>query len=92
VREAAVVTVNGRPAGSVWRPPYELDVTGLLRPGENTIRVVVTNLAINELADQPLSDYRALIQKYGNRFQDQDVTNLQPLPSGLLGPVRLVAG
>jgi hypothetical protein len=77
VREAAVVTVNGRPAGSVWRPPYELDVTGLLRPGENTIRVVATNLAINELAHQALSDYRALIQKYGDRFQDQDMTNLQ---------------
>src|ERR1035437_5914389 len=25
VREAARVTVNGKPAGSVWHPPYELD-------------------------------------------------------------------
>jgi hypothetical protein len=91
VREAAVVTVNGKPAGSVWRPPYQLDVTGLLRPGENTIRVVVANLAINELAHQPPPDQRALVQKYGDRFQDQDMTNLQPLPSGLLGPVRLIA-
>jgi hypothetical protein len=24
VREAAVVYVNGKPAGSVWRPPYKL--------------------------------------------------------------------
>jgi hypothetical protein len=91
VREAAIVEVNGKPAGSVWHPPYELDVTGLLHPGENTIRVVVANLAINELAHQPPADHRALIQKYGDRFQDQDMTNLQPLPSGLLGPVRLIA-
>jgi hypothetical protein len=91
VREAAVVTVNGKPAGSVWRPPYELDVTGLLHPGENTIRVVVANLAINELAHQPPPDQRALVQKYGDRFQDQDMNNLQPLPSGLLGPIRLIA-
>jgi hypothetical protein len=91
VREAAVVTVNGKPAGSVWRPPYQLDVTGLLRPGENTIRVVVANLAINELAHQPPPDQRALVQKYGDRFQDQDMTNLRPLPSGLLGPIRLIA-
>lgn len=91
VREAAVVYVNGKPAGSVWRPPYEIDVSGLLRAGENTIRVVVANLAINLLAKGPLPDYKALNAKYGERFQAQDVTNLQPLPSGLLGPVRLIA-
>jgi hypothetical protein len=91
VREAAVVTVNGKPAGSVWHPPYELDVTGLLHAGENTIRVTVANLAINELARQPLPDRAPLVQKYGDRFQDQDMNNLQPLPSGLLGPIRLIA-
>jgi hypothetical protein len=51
----------------------------------------VANLAINELAHQPPLDHRALIQKYGDRFQDQDMQNLQPLPAGLLGPVRLIA-
>jgi hypothetical protein len=91
VRECAVITVNGKPAGSVWRPPYEVDVSGLLHAGENTIRVVVANLAINEMAKGPLWDYKALIAKYGDRFQDQDTANLQPLPSGLLGPVRLIA-
>ena len=91
VREAAVVYVNGKPAGSVWRPPYEVDVSGLLQAGENRLRVVVANLAINQLAAQPLPDYRALIAKYGERFQEQDMKGLEPLPSGLLGPVRLLA-
>jgi len=91
VREAAVVYVNGKAAGSVWRPPYEVEVSGLLRAGENHIRVVVANLAINTLSHQPPPDYRPLIQKYGDRFQDQDMANLQPLASGLLGPIRLVA-
>ena len=36
-------------------------------------------------------DYRELNQRYGERFQPQDMENLQPLPSGLLGPVRLIA-
>jgi hypothetical protein len=35
VREAAVVEVNGRRAGSIWCPPYSLDVTAWLRPGTN---------------------------------------------------------
>jgi len=91
VREAAVVYVNGKRAGSVWCPPFEVEVGSLLHRGENQIRIVVANLAINELANQPLPDYRALIAKYGDRFQDQDMRNLQPLPSGLLGPIRLVA-
>jgi hypothetical protein len=91
VRESAVVTVNGKPAGSVWCAPYEVEVSGLLHAGENAIRVVVANLAINEMAKGPLPDYRALNAKYGERFQDQDTANLQPLPSGLLGPVRLIA-
>jgi hypothetical protein len=91
VHEAAVVTVNGKPAGSVWCAPYEVEISGLLHAGENTIRVVVANLAINEMAKGPLWDYKALIAKYGDRFQDQDTANLQPLPSGLLGPVRLIA-
>lgn len=91
VREAAVVFVNGKRAGSVWCAPYEVNVSGLLHVGENTIRVVVANLAINRLAQGPLPDYKALNARYGERFQPQDLENLQPLPSGLLGPVRLIA-
>jgi hypothetical protein len=75
----------------VWCAPYEVEVSGLLHAGKNTIRVVVANLAINEMAQGPMPDYKALIAKYGERFQDQDTANLQPLPSGLLGPVRLIA-
>jgi hypothetical protein len=90
VREAAVVYVNEKRAGPVWRPPYEVNVTGLLRPGENKIRVVVGNLAINELAGQSLPDYKLLNSLYGVRFQAQDMENLQPLPAGLLGPVHLI--
>jgi hypothetical protein len=90
VREAAVVYVNEKRAGPVWRPPYEVNVTGLLRPGENKIRVVVGNLAINELAGKSLPDYKLLNSLYGVRFQAQDMENLQPLPAGLLGPVHLI--
>src|SRR5215471_6426673 len=56
VREAAVVSVNDHLAGAVWCPPYELEVTRLLHTGENKIRVVVGNLAINELAGQSMPD------------------------------------
>jgi hypothetical protein len=91
VREAAQVFVNGKQAGAVWKAPFEVEVTGLLKPGENTLRVVVANLAINVLAKGPLPDYKALISKYGDKFQPQDMQSVQAQPSGMLGPVTLVA-
>ncbi|TAM82245.1 MAG: glycoside hydrolase [Acidobacteria bacterium] len=91
VREAAVVYVNGVRAGSVWRPLYELEVTPWLHPGANTFRIVVGNLAINSMAGKSLPDDRLLNERYGKRFEPQDMDNLKPLPSGLLGPVSLVA-
>ncbi len=88
VREAAVVYVNGRRAGSVWAPPYELEIS--LHGGENKLRIVLANLAINAMASQPLPDYKALIAKYGRRFEPQDMDEVKPLPSGLLGPIKLM--
>jgi len=91
VREAALVYINDRRAGSVWCPPYQIDVTSLLRSGENKIRVVVANLALNYMAGRKLPDYRLLNLRYGERFQAQDMDKVQPIPSGLLGPIRLVS-
>lgn len=91
VREAAQVFVNGKPAGAVWKAPFEVEITGLLKPGENAIRVVVANLALNVLAKGPLPDYKELIAKYGDKFQAQDMVSVRSLPAGMLGPVNLVA-
>ncbi len=70
-----------------------MDVTGKLKPGENQVRIEVANLAVNYMAGikLPNYDYEGLVQKYGNRFQPQNLDLIEPLPSGLLGPVRLVA-
>ncbi|MCM3881055.1 MAG: hypothetical protein ND807_13180, partial [Vicinamibacterales bacterium] len=73
VREAAVVYVNDRRVGSVWCPPYSLDVTDFVRPGANSLRIVVANLAINHMAGQALPSYRLLNLRYGSRFDPQDM-------------------
>jgi hypothetical protein len=91
VREAALVFVNGRRAGSMWSPPYRIDVTKLLQPGRNRIEVKVANLALNMLAGQERPDYRLLWARYGQRFVPQDTQLIAPQPAGLLGPVRLLA-
>jgi hypothetical protein len=90
VREAAVVLVNGIRAGSVWHPPYTLDITSQLRPGRNHLEIRVGNLGINALAGRAPADYRLLNSRYGTRFVPQDMENLDPLPSGILGHVKLL--
>lgn len=90
IREAAVIFVNGKRAGSLWHPPYELDVTPFLKPGSNALEVQVANTAINLRSGESLPDYRLLWERYGRRFEPQDMNNLQPLPSGMLGAVRLI--
>jgi hypothetical protein len=90
IREAAQVYVNGKLAGVVWHPPYRLDVTSFIHEGRNDLRVVVGNTAINALAGQAQPDYRLLWDRYGMLFVPQDMQNLRPLPSGMLGPVRLI--
>jgi hypothetical protein len=73
----------------VWHPPYALDLISRLRPGTNELRIIVGNTAINSLAGSALPDYRVLNDRYGQRFVPQGMENLQPLPSGLLGSLRL---
>jgi hypothetical protein len=91
VRETADVHLNGAPSGVLWMRPYRCDITRLLRPGRNHLRVDVTNLLINKiLGDGPI-DYSDVYAKYGRRFPAGDEWELvrEPYPSGLLGPVYL---
>jgi hypothetical protein len=92
IREAATVFVNARRAGSVWAPPYRVDLTNLLREGANEIRIDVYNTAVNRLAEGGrLPDMNALSERYGLRARLQDLEGLHPVPSGLLSRPCLVA-
>jgi hypothetical protein len=91
VRETAVVYINGVRAGSVWCPPYRLDITAQLHAGTNHIELRVGNTDINTLAGRTLTDYRLLNLRYTERFTAQNMQHLVPLPSGVLGQVKLVS-
>jgi hypothetical protein len=90
IRDAAIVYVNGIRVGSLWHPPYRLNITSLLKAGENKIEVHVYNTAVNLMAGQPPRDYTALNAKYGKRFDPQDMDQIRSLPSGLLVAPTLV--
>ena len=91
IREAALVKINGKAAGSLWHPPYRLDITSLLKPGRNNIEIHVFNTALNAWSAQPPHDYSPLKAKYGDRFQMQDLDKVKPIPSGILGTIHIVS-
>ena len=70
IREAATVFVNNERAGTIWAPPYRVDVTDRLRAGANEVRIEVYNTAINQLAQGGrLPDVAAVTARYGQRFR-----------------------
>jgi len=90
IREAALVVVNGQPAGALWHPPYRLDVSKYLKVGENHIEIHVFNTALNAWSALPPHDFKPLIAKYGDKFQMQDMDQVKPISSGILGTIKLV--
>ena len=49
VKNFAEVSLNGKPLGILWKPPFRVDITAAARPGKNTLTVKVTNLWPNRL-------------------------------------------
>ncbi len=87
VKDIAEVAVDGKPAVVLWRPPFRADVTGALKPSANTLEIKVTNLWANRLIgdQQP-----GVTKKYAWTSLDAPGADSPLLPSGLLGPVRVL--
>jgi hypothetical protein len=94
VGDLAEVTVNGKPLGIAWKPPYRIDATGALTAGENRIEIKVTNQWSNRIAgdrDAPVEQKVLSVAEGrgfgGGRFGGGGAAS----PSGLIGPVRVVS-
>jgi hypothetical protein len=83
----AEVWVNEKRVGErVWEP-YRLEITEDLHPGENHLRIAVTNSDSNRRADEDAMRYREKKELPGGRA----AVYMESLSlSGLLGPVALV--
>lgn len=90
VREVAEVFINGQSAGVLWKPPFRVDATALVKPGVNELKVEVMNLWINRVVhDQTLPPDKQLTRT-NIRYDRWGTEGWHSLPSGLLGPVRLL--
>lgn len=88
VREIAQVTINGVQVDEIlWKPPFTVDVTRLLKPGFNRIEVMVTNLWPNRM----IGDLQPGVTKTFTFTDFRAFTSDSPLmESGLLGPVKIL--
>jgi hypothetical protein len=87
VKNIATVRLNGRPLGIVWTAPWRVELTDVVRSAGNQLEIDVTNLWPNRLlGDQGLPPAERL-----TRTNIQLAPDARLLPSGLLGPVRLLS-
>lgn len=87
VRESARVYINGEFIGCAWSVPFVLDFKGALKAGMNEIRIEVTNLPANRIADY---DRRGIKWRKMEEINVVDINykrttydTWEPVPSGL---------
>ena len=84
----ATVKINGMDCGTLWTPPYSLDISRAVKTGENKIEIEVTNTWYNRLVGDALlpTERRITWTTAPFRLKDKPL-----LPAGLVGNVKIVS-
>ncbi len=87
VKNLAEVSVNGKNLGILWKTPFKIDITDAVKKGKNQVEIKVTNLWVNRLIGDAQPGVTEKITFTTMPFYRG---NEPLLPSGLLGPVRVM--
>jgi hypothetical protein len=82
LKNFAEVELNGKPFPTLWKPPYYMEITDAIRPGENVLQVKITNMWPNRLiGDEQLPEDRTW-EGMHLKEMPQWVTDGKPSPTG----------
>jgi len=88
VKNLAEVSINGKPLGILWKEPFRVEITDAAKPGNNQLTVKITNLWPNRLiGDEKLPESQRITWASVSLYK----ADSSLLPSGLLGPVKVIA-
>ncbi len=88
VKNLADVAVNGKAVGVAWKKPFRLEITSAVVPGSNNLVIQLTNLWVNRLIGDQQSGATKKYTYTAIQFYRADSPLL---PSGLLGPVKILS-
>ena len=95
VRESARVYINGQFIGCAWSVPFILDCRNTLRKGKNELRIEVTNLPANRIADLDRKGVKWRKMEEINvvdiNYKKTTYDSWSPVPSGLNSKVKLIS-
>ena len=81
----AQVIINGKEVATLWKTPYQTDITEALTVGDNHLEVKVANQWVNRI----IGDLQPGSVKYTYTPTDFYKADSPLLPAGLMGPVTL---
>jgi hypothetical protein len=106
VHDMARVKLNGRDLGVVWCAPWRVEITGAVKAGDNRLEIEVANRWANRMIgdEQPADANARTVEgppgflggkpipagRYTFCTDDPYDPNSPLVPSGLLGPVRIM--
>ena len=95
VRESARVYINGQMIGCAWAVPFVLECGNFLQEGDNELRIEVTNLPANRIAE--MDRLHIPWRKFNNinvvdiNYEHTTYDQWELVPSGLNSTVKLVS-
>jgi alpha-L-rhamnosidase len=93
--DVAEIFINGKSAGVLWKKPYQINISQLVQPGSNDLKIEIVNMWSNRLTGDMLSDPKDRFCKTNQPYMKAEVWPGGDEPyklqtAGLLGPVTIL--
>ncbi len=95
MKDVAEVFINGKSAGVLWKKPFSIDISSLVKTGDNELKIEVVNMWINRLTGDMELEPKDRFCRTNKKYMTKEIWKGGDEPyrlqtAGLLGPVMLL--